>query len=60
MIVTEPLGNETLVFAEFNGGVWVSRMVNPKQRKAGDRVKMSLDLSQAHLFSADTGRTLRG
>lgn len=27
MIVTKPLGNETLVFAEFNGGVWVSRMV---------------------------------
>jgi multiple sugar transport system ATP-binding protein len=58
--VTEPLGNETLVFAEFNGSDWVSRMLNPKPLRAGDRVKMSLDLSQAHLFSAETGKTLRG
>lgn len=58
--VTEPLGNETLVFAEFNGSDWVSRMLNPKPLRAGDRVKMSLDLSQAHLFSTDTGKTLRG
>jgi multiple sugar transport system ATP-binding protein len=58
--VTEPLGNETLVFVEFNGADWVSRMLNPKPLRPGDKVKMSLDLSQAHLFSAATGRTLRG
>jgi multiple sugar transport system ATP-binding protein len=57
--VTEPLGNETLVFAEFKGRDWVSRMLNPRPLRAGDRVEMSLDLSQAHLFSADTGKSLR-
>jgi multiple sugar transport system ATP-binding protein len=57
--VTEPLGNETLVFAEFNGVDWVSRMLNPKPLKAGDRIGMSFDLSQAHLFSAKTGKSLR-
>ncbi|QDC02535.1 sn-glycerol-3-phosphate ABC transporter ATP-binding protein UgpC [Mesorhizobium sp. 8] len=57
--VTEPLGNETLVFAEFDGRDWVSRMLNPRPLKAGDRVTMSFDLSQAHLFSAETGKSLR-
>ncbi|TPN32271.1 sn-glycerol-3-phosphate ABC transporter ATP-binding protein UgpC [Mesorhizobium sp. B2-3-3] len=57
--VTEPLGNETLVFVEFNGSDWVSRMLNPRPLKSGERVAMSLDMSQAHLFAADTGKTLR-
>ncbi|TPK69533.1 sn-glycerol-3-phosphate ABC transporter ATP-binding protein UgpC [Mesorhizobium sp. B2-4-19] len=57
--VTEPLGNETLVFVEFNGTDWVSRMLNPRPLRSGERVAMSLDLSQAHLFAAETGKTLR-
>ncbi|TPL96566.1 sn-glycerol-3-phosphate ABC transporter ATP-binding protein UgpC [Mesorhizobium sp. B2-3-10] len=57
--VTEPLGNETLVFVEFNGSDWVSRMLNPRPLKPGERVAMSLDLSQAHLFAAETGKILR-
>ena len=57
--ITEPLGNETLVFVEFTGRDWVSRMLNPKPLRSGERVDMSLDLSQAHLFDAGTGRSLR-
>ncbi|MEW9806485.1 ABC transporter ATP-binding protein [Mesorhizobium sp. ZMM04-5] len=57
--ITEPLGNETLVFVEFNGRDWVSRMLNPKPLRSGERVGMTFDLSQAHLFAADTGKTLR-
>jgi multiple sugar transport system ATP-binding protein len=57
--VTEPLGNETLVFAEFDGGDWVSRMLNPKPLRPGETVSLSLDLSQAHLFDAATGKSLR-
>ena len=53
--ITEPLGNETLVFVEFTGRDWVSRMLNPKPLRSGERIGMSLDLSQAHLFAADTG-----
>ena len=56
--ITEPLGNETLVFAEFDGGDWVSRMLNPKPLRPGETVKLSFDLSQAHLFDAATGKTL--
>ncbi len=57
--ITEPLGNETLVFVEFTGRDWVSRMLNPKPLRSGEKVAMSLDLSQAHLFAADTGKSLR-
>ncbi len=56
--ITEPLGNETLVFVEFAGREWVSRMLNPRSLKSGEQLKMSFDLSQAHLFSADTGKSL--
>ena len=51
--ITEPLGNETLVFAGFDGRDWVSRMLNPKPLRPGEEVKISFDLSQAHLFDAD-------
>ncbi|MBW9117230.1 sn-glycerol-3-phosphate ABC transporter ATP-binding protein UgpC [Rhizobium cauense] len=56
--ITEPLGNETLVFVEFAGREWVSRMLNPRALASGEQLKMSFDLSQAHLFSADTGKSL--
>ncbi|MDR3372429.1 MAG: sn-glycerol-3-phosphate ABC transporter ATP-binding protein UgpC [Ancalomicrobiaceae bacterium] len=58
--ITEPLGNETLIFAEFGGGEWVGRMLNPRPLHTGEVVGFRFDLSQAHLFDRDTGRTLRG
>ncbi|MDQ0393908.1 ABC transporter ATP-binding protein [Labrys monachus] len=56
--LTEPLGNETLVFVEFAGREWVSRMLNPRPLAIGAPVPMSFDLSNAHLFAADTGRAI--
>ncbi len=56
--ITEPLGNETLVFIQFNGRDWVSRMLNPRPLASGEKVRMSFDLSKAHLFDAQTGKTL--
>ncbi|MDQ0322379.1 multiple sugar transport system ATP-binding protein [Pararhizobium capsulatum DSM 1112] len=56
--ITEPLGNETLVFVQFNGRDWVSRMLNPRALASGEKVRMSFDLSKAHLFDAETGKTL--
>jgi multiple sugar transport system ATP-binding protein len=58
VVITEPLGNETLVFVEFAGREWVARMLNPRALATGEQIKMSFDLSQAHLFAADTGKTL--
>jgi multiple sugar transport system ATP-binding protein len=56
--MTEPLGNETLVFFDFAGREWVSRMLNPRSLRAGELLDTTFDLSQAHLFDAETGKTL--
>lgn len=56
--ITEPLGNETLVFAEFAGKEWVARMLNPRHLHPGEAVAMQFDLSQAHLFDAVSGKSL--
>ncbi|UDF32882.1 UNVERIFIED_ORG: sn-glycerol-3-phosphate ABC transporter ATP-binding protein UgpC (plasmid) [Roseateles sp. XES5] len=60
VILTEPLGNETLVFAGFSGAEWVGRMLNPKPLRTGEALSFCFDLSQAHLFDGATGKTLRG
>ena len=57
--LTEPLGNETLVFVSFAGRDWVSRMLNPRRIAPGETLPMQFDLSQAHLFDAATGASLR-
>ncbi len=57
--ITEPLGNETLVFTSFGDAEWVSRMLNPRPLRPGEPIKLSYDLSQAHLFDAETGKSLR-
>ena len=60
VILTEPLGNETLVFSDFAGAEWVGRMLNPRRLASGESVPFSFDLSQAHLFDGQSGNTLRG
>nr|WP_245440857.1 hypothetical protein [Mesorhizobium sanjuanii] len=47
------------MFVEFNSSDWGSRMLNPRPLKPGERVAMSLDMSQPHLFAAETGKTFR-
>ncbi len=56
--VTEPLGNETLVFAAFGGRDWVARMLNPVALRQGEKIAVSFDLAKAHLFSTDHGRAI--
>jgi multiple sugar transport system ATP-binding protein len=60
VILTEPLGNETLVFSDFAGAEWVGRMLNPRRLSPGEALSFCFDLSQAHLFDRESGRTLRG
>jgi multiple sugar transport system ATP-binding protein len=57
--LTEPLGNETLLFVRFGGSEWTSRMLNPRDLRRGEIVEFQFDLSRAHLFDAETGRSLR-
>jgi multiple sugar transport system ATP-binding protein len=56
--ITEPLGNETLVFLDFAGRDWVSRMLNPRPLQAGNTIPVSFDLASAHLFDAETGKAI--
>jgi multiple sugar transport system ATP-binding protein len=56
--LTEPLGNETLVFLQFAGREWVSRMLNPRPLAAGAAIAVSFDLANAHLFDAVSGAAL--
>ncbi len=56
--ITEPLGNETLVFVEFAAKEWVARMLNPRHLQPGEVIPMHFDLSQAHLFDAASGKSL--
>ena len=55
--VTEPLGNETLVFVAFGGRDWVARMLNPTPLERGRTIGVSFDLAKAHLFAED-GRAI--
>jgi multiple sugar transport system ATP-binding protein len=55
--VTEPLGNETLVFVTFGGSDWVTRMLNPTPLAPGRTIGVSFDLAKAHLFGED-GRAI--
>jgi multiple sugar transport system ATP-binding protein len=57
--VTEPLGNETLVFVEFAGREWVCRMLNPRALNPGEKISVSFDLSKAHLFAGDSGLAIK-
>jgi multiple sugar transport system ATP-binding protein len=56
--VTEPLGNETLIFVAFGGRDWVTRMLNAAPLKVGLTIPVSFDLAKAHLFSIEDGRTI--
>lgn len=59
VLLTEPLGNETLLFIRFGGAEWTSRMLNPRPLRRGETVDFQFDLSRAHLFDAETGKSLR-
>ena len=56
--LTEPLGNETLVFFDFAGRDWVSRMLSPRPLASGASIAVSFDLANAHLFDAVSGEAL--
>jgi len=57
--LSEPLGNETLLFVTVGGADWTSRMLNPRDIRRGTVLPFRLNLSRAHLFDAETGVSLR-
>ena len=57
--LSEPLGNETLLFVDLFGQTVTARMLNPRRVERGETMSFHLDLSNAHLFDADSGQSLR-
>ena len=58
--LTEPLGTETLLFAELAGTEVQAKMLNPRPVRSGERMVFQITLEKCHLFDAETGLTLRG
>ncbi len=56
--LSEPLGNETLLFIRFAGAEWTARMLNPRNVARGERLNFRIDMARVHLFDAATGCSL--
>ncbi|MCB1487158.1 MAG: sugar ABC transporter ATP-binding protein, partial [Bauldia sp.] len=57
--LTESLGNETLLFAQFGDSEITARMQRPRPVADGEVIDFLLDRGRLHLFDAETGRSLR-
>jgi multiple sugar transport system ATP-binding protein len=57
--LTEPLGTETLLFADFGGHEVQAKMFNPRPVSPGERMTFRLMLDKAHVFDASTGLAIR-
>ncbi|WP_460275674.1 ABC transporter ATP-binding protein [Celeribacter sp. ULVN23_4] len=57
--LTEPLGTETLLFAELAGEEVQAKMLNPRPVSPGEQMTFQVMLDKCHLFDADTGLALK-
>ena len=59
VIVTEPLGAETLVTLTTSSGDLVARLTSEQKLRSGQSVPLWLDISRTHVFDAESGEVLR-
>jgi multiple sugar transport system ATP-binding protein len=59
VIVSEPLGTETLLYTDLAGQEVQAKMLKPRPVADGEVLTFHLDLAQCHLFDAKTQNTLR-
>ncbi|SEL34157.1 ABC transporter ATP-binding protein [Pacificibacter marinus] len=57
--LTEPLGTETLLFAELAGSEVQAKMLNPRPVQNGERLTFEISLDKCHIFDAQTGNALK-
>ena len=57
--LTEPLGTETLLFAELAGQEVQAKMLNPRPVQPGETIAFHLVLNKCHVFDAGNGKALR-
>ncbi len=58
--LTEPLGTETLLFAELGGLEVQAKMFNPRPVAPGEAMKFRLMLDKTHIFDAASAKAIRG
>ena len=58
--LTEPLGTETLLFAELGGVEVQAKMFNPRPVAPGETLNFRLTVDKCHLFDTDSGKAIRG
>lgn len=59
VLISEPLGTETLLFGTLAGKEVQAKMLNPRPVAPGERLRFQMDLSRCHLFDAETQLSLR-
>jgi multiple sugar transport system ATP-binding protein len=57
--IAEPLGTETILFAELGGKEVQGKMLNPRVVTPGEMLEFTLDLARLHVFDGASGRSLR-
>ena len=58
MVVVEPTGADTLVFAKFNGAEVTAVFRERHDFKSGDAIRLAPDHSRTHVFDAESGKAL--
>ena len=59
VVVTEPLGSETLVTLQCGAGEFIGRFPPDVALKAGDRTQIGIAMDRFHLFDPQSGNALR-
>ncbi|WP_283178556.1 sn-glycerol-3-phosphate ABC transporter ATP-binding protein UgpC [Gemmobacter sp. 24YEA27] len=57
--LSEPLGTETVVYAQLAGTEVQAKMLNPRPLVPGEVLRFGIALDKCHLFDADTGLNLK-
>ena len=59
VIISEPLGTETLLYVSLAGQDIQAKMLKPRPVADGETLSFFLDLARCHLFDVNTGNSLR-
>ncbi len=59
VVVSEPLGTETLLYTRLAGQEVQAKMLKPRPVTDGEVLTFHLDLARCHLFDAESGQSLR-
>jgi multiple sugar transport system ATP-binding protein len=57
--VSEPMGSETYLYLTTGASAFIARVKPTDRFDAGQKVKVTLNLANAHLFDAETEKVLK-